>query len=135
MQRLAFRPLPPEAMEKELVEEGFPASLVKPAVRLTPGLGPARELLQLNWFAEIRNAVLQLGRESSRGFAASVVAAQGYSGKGETAEHLDTLFDMFVLWSKDMIALQRNRRDTVLIIDQLEQYAKQAMSRPAHHWV
>jgi len=135
VQRLVFRPLPPELMERELLKEGLPLALVKPAVRLTSGIVPAKELLQRNWFAEIRNAVLQLGRESSRGFAAGVVTAQSVSAKGETAEHLDTLFDMFILWCKDMIALQRNRRDTVLIIDEVEQFAKLAIGKPTHHWV
>jgi DNA polymerase-3 subunit delta' len=134
-QQLVFLPLAPDRMEEALLKEGLPPALVKPAVRLASGLETARELIQLNWFAETRNAVLQLARESTRGFAASVLAAQNYAVKGETAEHLETLFDLFALWCKDMIVLQRKQTETVVFIDQLELHAKQAMSRPAHHWV
>jgi len=134
-QRLTFLPLSPEIMEAELLREGLPPALVKPAVRLAPGLSTARELIQLNWFAEIRNAVLQLAKESTRGFAATMLAAQAVAGKGETSEHLDTLFDLFALWCKDMIVLQRKQTETVVFIDQLEFHAKQAMSKPVHHWV
>jgi DNA polymerase-3 subunit delta' len=134
-QRLKFLPLSPDAMEASLIIEGFPLNLVRPAVRLAPGMDSARELIQLNWFAEIRNAVVQLAKESTRGFTASVLASQAYTGKGETADHLDTLFDMFALWCKDMILLQQKRTETVVFIDQLELHAKQALSKPAHHWV
>jgi len=134
-QRLVFLPLAPAVMEEALLKEGLPPALVKAAVRLAPGLDSARELIQLNWFAEIRNAVLQLARESTRGFAAGMIAGQSIAGKGETAEHLDTLFDLFVLWCKDMIQLQRKQTESVVFIDQLEQHAKQAMSKPASHWV
>ncbi|HZG55825.1 DNA polymerase III subunit delta' [Paenibacillus sp.] len=134
-QLLKFPPLPPDAMEATLLGEGHPPALVRCAVRLAPGLDSARELIQLNWFAEIRNAMLQLAKESARGFAASMLAAQAVAGKGETSEHLDMLFDLFALWCKDMIALQRKQTDTVVCIDQLEFYAKQAMSKPTRHWV
>ncbi len=134
-QRMVFLPLAPDVMEAELLKEGLPPALVKPAVRLAPGLSTARELIQLNWFAEIRNAVLQLAKESARGFAASMLAAQSVAGKGEMSEHLDTLFDLFALWCKDMIVLQRQQTGTVVFIDQLEFHAKLAASKPAHHWV
>jgi DNA polymerase-3 subunit delta' len=134
-QQLAFLPLAPDVMEEALLKEGLPPALVKPAVRLAPGMDTARELIQLNWFAETRNAVLQLARESTRGFTASMLAAQAHVVKGETAEHLDTLFDLFALWCKDMIVLQRKQTATVVFIDQLELHAKQALSKPAHHWV
>lgn len=134
-QLLHFRPLSPAVMEKKLLEEGYPSALVKPAVRLASGLSTARELLESEWFAEVRNAVIQLVQESSRGYAASVIAAQSVSSKGETAEHLDTLFDLFVLWCKDMILLQNKQNDTVMMIDRIEQHTRQAVSKPAHHWV
>lgn len=134
-QKLTFPPLSPDVMEEALLREGYPPGLVKPAARLAPGLDSARELIQLNWFAETRNAVLQLARESARGFAASALAAQTHALKGEAAEHLETLFDLFVLWCKDMIVLQRKQTETVVFIDQLELHAKQAMSKPVSHWV
>lgn len=134
-QNLRFLPLAPDVMEEALLKEGYPSLLVKPAVRLAPGMELARELIQLNWFAECRNAVLQLVKESVRGFAASVAAAQAIAGKGETSEHLETVFDLFALWCKDMIVLQRNQTDKVVFIDQLELHAKVARSKPVQHWV
>src|SRR5690606_27144872 len=108
-QRISFHSLPPELMEKELLEEGLSPALVKPAVRLAPGISAARALVESNWFAEIRNAVIQLAKESVRGFAASMLVAQSTASKGEAYEHLDTLFDLFALCCKDMILLQRQQ--------------------------
>lgn len=137
VQRIQFVPLPPDAMTDALLSEGHPPELVRPAVRLAPGLDPARELIQNNGFAESRNAVLQLVKESASGYAAAVAAAQAVAGKSEASERLDMLFDMFVLWCKDMIALQINPGGAVVMIDrsEREQHAAQAAAKRTEHWV
>lgn len=135
-QRLTFVPLAPETMEKTLLAEGHPAELVRCAVRLAPGLASARELIQLNGFAEIRNTVLQLAEESARSYAAAVVAAQAAAGKGESAERLEWLFEMFALWCKDMLMLQlQQEQAATVIIDRNERNVRRAVSKPPEHWV
>jgi len=135
-QRLTFVPLAPEKMEEALLAEGHPAELVRCAVRLAPGIAAARELIQEHGFAEARNTVLQLAEESSRGFPAAVVAAQGAAGKGEGAGRMELLFDMFALWSKDMLALNLKRQEAaVVLIDRNERNLRMAAAKAPEHWI
>lgn len=135
VQRLTFQPLPSEEMERTLLAEGLQAPLVRLAVRLASGLETARELTQLNWFAEIRNAVLQLAKESQRGFPASVLAAQAAISKSDVSDHLDVLFEVFLIWCKDIVRIQRKQTDSVVFIDQLDWMAKAADTKQASHWI
>ncbi|WP_199623832.1 DNA polymerase III subunit delta' [Paenibacillus alkalitolerans] len=134
-QRIAFQPLSPEIMEEALLAEGHPAVLVRPAVRLSAGLETARELIQLNWFAETRNAVLQLAKESIHGFSAAMLAGQSIISKQEVSEHMDTFFDLFALWCKDMVLLQRRQTAKVVFIDGTEWSQRHADSKPFQLWV
>lgn len=67
-QQIPFHALQPEVMMQALIGEGYTAGLVRSVVHIASGLESCREILQQNWFAEIRNVVLQLVKESmSRG--------------------------------------------------------------------
>lgn len=134
-QRLAFVPLSPDEMEEALMSEGHSAALVRPAVRLASGIDSARDFIQINWFAETRNAVLQLAKETAHGFPAAMLAGQSVLSKPEVSEHLDTFFDLFALWCKDMILLQKRETERVVFIDSLDWSKKQADSKPFQVWV
>lgn len=135
VQTVNFVPLAPETMVPVLLKEGLPEELVQPAVRLAAGLDAAKELVQLNWFAEIRNVVIQLAKECSGRGQSALVTAQHKLVKTELSDHLDTLFDLFVLWFKDMIQMQLNRREQLVFIDQTEYIAGEAFQRPASEWM
>jgi DNA polymerase III subunit delta' len=134
-QRLAFQSLPPQVMEQALLAEGHPKALVLPAVRLSAGLETAKELIQLNWFAETRNAVLQLAKESIQGFSAAMLAGMAILSKQEVSEHLDTFFDLFALWCKDMILLQRRETEGLVYIDGADWGKRYADAKPFQLWV
>jgi DNA polymerase-3 subunit delta' len=134
-QRVHFKPLSPAMMLQILINEGYPSPLVRCAVHLSSGLEGCRELLEQNWFAEIRNVVLQLGKESIGRGSTSLITAGTKLFKAGLSEHLDILFNLFHLWFKDMLHVQYERHESIVFIDQLEFLSTHASSRSQAEWV
>ncbi|MUG26418.1 DNA polymerase III subunit delta' [Paenibacillus macerans] len=134
-QWVPFLPLNPERMLQILADEGYPATLARSAVHLAAGLGPCRELIQQNWFAEIRNVVLQLGREIAGRGGSPLITAQQSLFKAGLSDHLDMLFSLFHLWFKDMIHALYHKHDQVVFIDELEFISRHASSRSPQQWI
>lgn len=134
-QRIPFSPLNPEIMLQSLASEGVPLALARCAVSLTSGLDGCRELLEQNWFAEMRNVMLQLAKESiGRGSSAVTTAGQKLFKTG-LSEHLDILFSMFHLWFKDMLYFLYRKHESIVFIDQLDFISRHARERSAEQWV
>jgi len=134
-QTIPFFPLNPGMMLQQLVDEGYPAALARCAVHLSSGLDGCREMIEQNWFAEIRNVVLQLGKEAlGRGSSALVTAGQKVFKAG-LSDHLDLLLSLFHLWFKDMLHVQYGRHESIVFIDQLEFLSTHASSRSTAQWV
>ncbi|AZK45560.1 DNA polymerase III subunit delta' [Paenibacillus lentus] len=134
-QWVPFTPLDPEQMLQFLSNEGFSPTLSRCAVHLAAGLGPCRELLQQNWFAEIRNVVLQLGKESAGRGGTPLITAQQIIFKAGLSDHLDMLFNLFHLWFKDMLLALYHRHDQIVFIDELDFINRHASSRSQEYWV
>jgi len=134
-QLVPFVPGDREALEKLLVEEGKPPLLARAAVNLSSGLGASRKLVDENWFAEIRNVVIQLGKESPSRFTASMLQAQQKVFKTDLAEHVEILLQLLALWYRDMIYAMTGRQNQMVFPDHAEWIAKTAWSRPIDSWV
>jgi DNA polymerase-3 subunit delta' len=134
-QWIPFTPMAPKQMLQILTDEGQSTLLSRPAVHITSGLDAARELLQLNWFAELRNVVIQLAKECAGKSASASIMAQHKVIKTELADHMDILLDLFILWFKDMIHIQSGRKDQIIYTDQIEWLSKHAFSREVSSWV
>lgn len=134
-QWVPFTPMDPKQMLQVLVQEGHALPLAQVAVQLASGLGACREIIQQNWFAEIRNVMLQLGKECLTKVPTAMITAQQQLFKGPLAEHLDSLMSMFLLWFKDMIHYQVDRTESIVFIDQLDFISKQAFTRSTDAWV
>lgn len=134
-QWIQFTPMPREQMVLTLLEEGFPSTLVQPAVHLTAGLQAARDLIGSNWFAEMRTVMLQLAKETLTRFPTSMITVQQRIVKTELAEHMSSLFDLLILWLKDMVQLRLERRDKLVYNDQLDWMSPLAFSRDVSVWV
>ena len=134
-QMVPFSALNPEDMLQSLIKEGFPANLVRPAVHLASGLEACREILQQNWFAEIRNVMLQLGKESLGRGSTSLISAQQKLFKTGLSEHLDMLLSLFHLWFRDMLYVQYGRHEHIVFIDQLDMLSQLAHTRSTEQWV
>ena len=134
-QWLSFVPENPETMASALIAEGIAASLARTAVRLAAGLPAARELAQAEWFAEARTTMVQLAKETLTRYPAALLTVQQKLVKGELAERLDTVLDLWLLFLRDMIQLQCGRREQLVFADQVDWMADKAFSRGAHDWV
>jgi len=134
-QLVPFVPGDPQEMEKALIAEGKPPLLARAAVHLAAGLDGCRELTEQNWFAEIRNVVIQLGRESPSGVPAVLLIAQQQVFKSDLSEHVEILLQMMALWYRDMIYALTGRQDRLVFPDQADWFAKQAPTRGVDGWV
>ncbi|MBB3114085.1 DNA polymerase-3 subunit delta' [Paenibacillus phyllosphaerae] len=134
-QWVPFMPLAPHDMLQTLTEEGFAPNTARAAVHLASGLDACREILQQNGFAEMRNVVIQLGKDSLTRFTAAMLTAQQQIYKTELGEKPQLLLSMLFLWYRDFIHVQAGRQEAVVFIDQVEWLKKQAFSRPAEGWV
>lgn len=134
-QGVPFLPLPPEAMLESLAAEGAPPLLARAAVYLSSGLDGAREILQQNQFAEIRNEVIQLGKESITRFTAAMITVQQKLFKNGLGDDPQLLLSLLVLFFKDMIQFQAGRQDKMVYIDQLDWISKHAFDRSSDGWL
>lgn len=134
-QRIPFSPLHPDIMLQELASEGIPTPLARCAVSLSSGLDGCREILQQNWFAEMRNVMLQLAKESLGNGSSAVATAGQKLFKTGLGEHLDTLFSMFHLWFKDMLYFLHRKHESIVFIDQLDFISRYAHQRSSTQWV
>lgn len=134
-QMVPFHALHPEVMMQELIGEGYTTALIRSVVHIASGLEACREILQQNWFAEIRNVVLQLVKESMGRGSSSIILAQQKIFKTGLSEHLDTLFHLFHLWFKDMLHFRYGRHESIVFIDHLESVSKLAITRSTEQWV
>jgi len=121
-------------LEQQLIDEGHPQLLARAAVNLANGLASARALVQENWFAEIRNVVIQLGRENSSRFPASLLTAGQQIFKTDLSAHVETLLQLFALWYRDMIYAVSGRQDRLVFADQAEWIESHAWSRTVEDW-
>ncbi|WP_239618962.1 DNA polymerase III subunit delta' [Cohnella mopanensis] len=134
-QLIAFVPGDREALEKVLVQEGKSPLLARAAVNLASGLNASRKLVEENWFAEIRNVVIQLGKENPTRFTASLLQAQAQVFKTDLSEHVETLLQLLALWYRDMIYAMTDRQSQMVFPDQSEWISKTAWSRSVQSWV
>ncbi|WP_219834695.1 DNA polymerase III subunit delta' [Paenibacillus sp. R14(2021)] len=134
-QWVPFMPLAPQDMLQTLANEGVPQLPARAAVQLASGLDACRALTQQNGFAEMRNVVIQLGKDSLTRFTAAMLSLQQQIIKTELGEQPQLLLSMLVLWYKDMIHYQAGRHESLVFIDQLDWIGKHAYARSAEGWV
>jgi DNA polymerase-3 subunit delta' len=134
-QLVPFVPGDPLELEKALIAEGSPPLLARAAVHLASGLEAARALAQENWFAETRNVVIQLGKETPSRFPAVLLTAQQQVFKTDLSEHIDILLQMLALWYRDMIYVITGREERMVFSDQSEWLSKNAWTRSLGSWV
>jgi len=134
-QWVPFLPLAPIDMLQTLSLEGVPVLLGRAAVHLASGLDACRALVQQNGFAEMRNVVIQLGKDSLTRFTAAMLTAQQHVFKTELGDQPQLLLSLLVLWYKDMIHIQAGRQDEVVFIDQVDWLSKHAFARSAEGWI
>ncbi|MDF2961910.1 MAG: ATPase [Paenibacillus sp.] len=134
-QWVPFAPLSRHLMVAALQAEGHSPVLIQAAVRLAAGTDAARELIQGNGFAEIRNLVIQLTKESLTRLPTAMLTAQQKLAKSELSDQLPMFMDMLILWLKDMVRLSLGDRDDLVYADQTDWMAGQSLSYNMKHWI
>lgn len=135
VQHIPFFPMSPDAMLNILLADGEPELLARPAVHLATGLESARVFIQLKWFAEIRNVMIQCAKAVENSYASASIIAQQLVIKSDLLEHMSTLFDLFVLWYKDMVHIHSGRNDRIVFIDETDWLMKHSLSRHVNDWI
>ncbi|MBJ6361301.1 DNA polymerase III subunit delta' [Paenibacillus sp. GCM10012307] len=134
-QLVPFYPVAPADMREALIGEGHPAMLVHVAVHLASGLDACREIIQQEGFAETRNVVIQLGKESLIKYTAAMVTLSQAIFKSGSTQQPEQLMSMLLLWYKDMIHFQAGREDAIVYVDQLDWIRNHAFTRSVEGWV
>ncbi|PZE19183.1 DNA polymerase III subunit delta' [Paenibacillus xerothermodurans] len=134
-QWVPFVPLSRELMVQALTGEGHSPALIQAGVRLAAGTDAARDLIQGNVFAEIRNLVIQLTKESVTRLPTALLTAQQKLTKSELSDHLPLFMDLLILWLKDMVSLSLGNRNDLVYADQTNWMAGQAGSYDMQHWL
>ncbi|WP_159888055.1 DNA polymerase III subunit delta' [Paenibacillus puerhi] len=134
-QWVPFLPMARSRMQDLLLAEGQAPLLVQAAVHLAAGPEAARDMIQGNGFAEIRNLVIQLTKESLSRLPAALLISQQKLLKGELSDKIGLWLDMLILWLKDMVQLGTGRREELVFSDQIDWMAREALSRPPEHWI
>ncbi|MBA9087586.1 DNA polymerase-3 subunit delta' [Fontibacillus solani] len=134
-QWIPFTSLDPERMLQILSSEGFSGALSRSAVHVAAGLDSCRNLLHQNWFAEIRNVMLQLGKETVGRGGSPLITAQQNVFKAGLGDHMDMLFNLFHLWFKDMLHALYHRHDQIVFIDELDFIVRHAAFRSVQQWI
>jgi DNA polymerase III subunit delta' len=135
-QWIPFVPLAiPEMVEILHRQEGHSLELVLSAAHVAGGLEAARSYIQSKEFAEARNVMLQLAKETLFRFPHVLVTAQQAIYKSDMADRLPLVLDLWLLLLKDMLHLRSGQKDSVIYIDQTDWMYKEAVSLPVRYWV
>lgn len=134
-QWISFTPMPRQDMIAALQNEGLALPLIRPAVHLAAGLDAARELVGAAWFAEMRNVVLQLAKETCTRFPQAFMTIQQKLAKSELADHLPAFYDLLTLWLKDMVHLCLLRKERLVYPDQSDWMEPVARTRDVQEWI
>lgn len=134
-QLVPFLPVSPEEMLETLLKEGQPELAARAAVHLASGIEGCRALIPQEGFAETRNVVIQLGKDSLGRLPSAIVTAGQHLVKGGLGERPELLIPLLSLWYKDLLNVQAGRRDRVVFIDQIDWLGKHAFTRPPEAWV
>lgn len=126
-QMLKFPPPSPAKMIEHLATQ-FGNSLAYLSSHITADLEEALSLCQSEWFAELRNLVIQLTEELTQPSSKAIFMVQDkWTVLAKDREQTDVGLELLLLWYKDLLYLKLELTDNYIYIDQTEQLSKQAL--------
>lgn len=127
-QILPFSPLSAESIAGKLAAEGIAPGLARVASQITTQLAIARELSQSEWFAQLRNIVIQLVHEMKQRNSLALFTIQDQLGKNDRLkEELALFLDLLILWLRDILYVQVGRETRLINSDQQDVLQGQAL--------
>lgn len=135
VQMIYLQPLPAKIMEQSLIKQGCKEELARAAVRMTSGTEAAADLAGQEWFAEVRNLVIQLARESQNGSAEALLTLQKQWTAAQLSEHLDSMLDLFIIWFRDIVQIRSGSEQELVFADQYTWLQQHARKWSTSFWV
>jgi DNA polymerase-3 subunit delta' len=127
-QVIPFSPLPAESIASKLQAEGIAPGLARVASQITTHLEQAREFSQSEWFAQLRNIVIQLVQEIKQRDSLALFTIQDQFGKNDRLkEELPLFLDLLILWLRDILYVQVGRETRLINSDQQDVLTRQAL--------
>ncbi|RSK45274.1 DNA polymerase III subunit delta' [Bacillus canaveralius] len=132
-QIITFKPLPPDKMASQLVENGVTASMAPLLSQLTNNLTEALELSNDDWFAQAQKIVLKLYEVLKKNpLEAMVNLQENWFLHFKEKDQLDLGLDLLLLVFKDLLYIQIGKQEQIVYTSEksrLEQYALQTSGR------
>jgi DNA polymerase III subunit delta' len=127
-QIVQFTPLSADVIAERLQAEGVPAGIARAASHITTNLEEARALSQSDWFAQLRNLVIQLVQECKQRNAAALYTIHDLLQKSDKIkEELPLFLDLLILWLRDILYVQVDRHAHLINSDQQDVLQGQAL--------
>ena len=132
-QALAFKPLAPQVMVKQLIENGVSPVKARVLAQLTNDLEEALKLNVDEWFAQAQKLVVKLYEVLKRNPLEAMVTLQGeWFLHFKDKEQIQLGLDLLLLIFKDLLYIQLDRQEQVVFIGEIErlrQFALQTSGR------
>lgn len=123
-QEVKFSPLSPAHMIKQLTPQ-FGESLAYLSSHITADMEEALLLCQSEWFAELRNIVIQLTEEVSQPSSRAIFLIQDkWLSTAKEKDQIDVGLELLVLWYKDLLYIKLELPERIIYIDQQERLNK-----------
>ncbi|MGE5702780.1 MAG: DNA polymerase III subunit delta' C-terminal domain-containing protein, partial [Clostridia bacterium] len=96
--------------------------------QITSNLEEAREFCQADWFAQLRNVVIQLTQEIKQRSSQALFTIQELFLKHDRfKEELPLFLDLLILWLRDILYVQAGRQKHLINGDQQDALQGQAL--------
>jgi DNA polymerase III subunit delta' len=132
-QILSFKPLAPQIMINQLIENGVDSMKAPLLAQLTNSLDEAYELNVDDWFAQAQKIVLKLYEVLKKNPLEAMVAIQGdWSQHFKEKEQINRGLDLLLLIFKDLLYIQLDRQEQIVFkgeSERLRQFALQVSGR------
>ncbi|MBO0961747.1 DNA polymerase III subunit delta' [Neobacillus sp. MM2021_6] len=132
-QVLAFRPLAPQVMVKQLQENGVEPAKAPLLAQLTNNLDEALKLNVDEWFAQAQKIVVKLYEVLRKNPLEAMVTLQGdWFLHFKDKEQIQRGLDLLLLIFKDLLYIQLDKQEQIVFIEErerLKQFALQTSGR------
>ncbi|MDR7002310.1 DNA polymerase III subunit delta' [Neobacillus niacini] len=132
-QVLTFRPLSPQAMVKQLMENGVDPMKAPLLAQLTNSLEEALSLNGDDWFAQAQKIVVKLYEVLKKNPLEAMIMLQGdWFLHFKEKEQINRGLDLLLLIFKDLLYIQLDKQEQIVFIEEserLKQFALQASRR------
>jgi DNA polymerase III subunit delta' len=132
-QMLSFHPLSPQAMIKQLIDNGVEPMKAPLLAQLTNSLEEALELNVDDWFAQAQKNVLKLYEVLKKNPLEAMVTLQGdWFPHFKEKEQIHRGLDLLLLIFKDLLYIQLDRQEQIVFQEEegrLKQFALQTSRR------